>query len=139
MTTDKLTQALVDLLDANKPHASLTVTDARSLDDIELPTIAVDCGDPEPHSLAMPGVQRVPVSIVLRAHAGDDADRPTLKSWADSIEKLINQPETVRDYITASGNGLACHMIQFASGGTSWDQSVFEARFNGDAMTTRTS
>ena len=55
MTTDKLTNALIAILEPVKPDASITVADARRLEEIDLPTIAVDVGDPEKHSLALPG------------------------------------------------------------------------------------
>lgn len=134
--TDKLTQALIDLLDANKPHASITVHDGRSLEEVELPLLVVDCGSPEPHSLAMPGVNRIPVQVVLRVHAGDSGDT-TVKAWLDTVEKLIYQPDVIRGYITASGNGLQCDMIQFSSSGTRWEERIFEAVFSGEALVVR--
>ena len=86
MTTDKLTNALIAILEPIKPDASITVVDARAMSGIDLPTIAVDVGDPERHSLAMPGIMKCPVDIALRCHSGDGETRATLKTWADTIE-----------------------------------------------------
>lgn len=138
-TADRLSQALVDLLDANKPHASISVRDGRDSSDIDLPTIAVDCGDPEPHSLAMPGVNRIPVSVVLRMNFGDGVDRSGASSWGDSIEQLLNDPTVVATYITASGNGVRCDYCHIPSAGTRWVDSTFEMSFSGEALVVRTS
>jgi len=94
MTTDKLANALIALLEPVKPDASITVVDARAQADIDLPTIAIDVGEPERHSLAIPGVMKCPVEITLRAHSGDGVTRDTLKTWADTIEKAINGTST---------------------------------------------
>lgn len=139
MTTDKLTNALIAIIDAIKPDASITVVDARGLDDIDLPTIAVDVGDPERHSLAIPGVMKCSVEITLRAHSGDDADRATLKTWADAIERAINGPEVTRDAITNSGLGLKCDYFQVDGGSTRWEETTFEAAFTAEAWVVRTS
>lgn len=136
MTSDKLTQALVDMLDANKPDPSITVADARSGEEIELPIISVDCSDPEPHSLAMPGVNKIQVAIIFRANLADKS-RSVCRGWLDSIEQLINQPEIVRDYITASGNGIQCDYIHLPTFGTRWDESTFEAESRGESFVVR--
>jgi hypothetical protein len=112
MTTDKLTNAIIAILEPIKPDASITVADARQLGDIDLPTIAVEVADPERHSLALPGVQKCAVTITLRAHPGDGETRATLKIWADTIEKAINGTSTVRDAITSSGLGVQCDYFQ---------------------------
>jgi hypothetical protein len=139
MTTDKLTNALIALLDANNPDASITIADARALDGIELPTIAVSVGSPERHSLAIPGVIKCAVEITLRAHSGDDADRETLTTWADDIEQLINAPETIRDAISNSGLGLLCYLFKMDGGETSWEETTFEAKFTAECWIVRTS
>jgi hypothetical protein len=38
MTTDKLTNALIAILEPIKPDASITVVDARAIAEIDLPT-----------------------------------------------------------------------------------------------------
>jgi hypothetical protein len=138
MTTDKLTNALIAILDAGKPSASITVADARSLDGIELPTIAVDVADPERHSMAIPGVMKCPVSITLRAHSGEDATRANLTTWADAIEKLINSPTDIRDGITSSGLGIQCDFFKLDGGATRWEETTFEAVFSAEAWVVRT-
>jgi hypothetical protein len=139
MTTDKLTNALIAILEPVKPDASITVADARGLDEIDLPTIAVDVGDPERHSLALPGVMKCPVEITLRAHSGDDAGRSTLKTWADAIEKAINSPSEIRDAISNSGLGVQCDHFQMDGGSTRWEDTTFEATFTAEAWIQRTS
>lgn len=138
MTTDKLTNALVAILEAGKPSADITVADARTLDGIELPTIAVDIAEPERHSLAIPGVMKCPVSIVLRAHSGDDATRANLTTWADAIERLINNPSDIRDGITNSGLGIQCDFFKLDGGATRWEETTFEASFSAEAWVVRT-
>lgn len=138
MTTDKLSNALVGIIEAVKPDASITVVDARAVDEIDLPTIAVDVAEPERHSLAIPGVMKCPVNVVLRAHSGDGKTRDELKDWADAIEKVLNGPETVRDAITNSGEGLLCHYFQIDGGSTRWEETTFEASFSAEAWVQRT-
>lgn len=138
MTTDKLTNALIAILEPIKPDASITVVDARRLLDIDLPTIAVDVGEPERHSLAIPGIMKCPVEITLRAHSGDTADRATLKTWSDTIEKAINSPSTTRDAISSSGLGIQCDYFQMSGGGTRWEETTFEASFTAEAWVVRT-
>jgi hypothetical protein len=138
MTTDKLTAALMALFETNKPHESITVRDARSFSDVALPEIVVECEKPDIHSAALVGVNKTPVNIILRAHAGDSESRATLTTWARTIEFLIERPEILRDYITASGQGIRCDYVQFPSGGTGWDDKIFEATFSGEAWVVRT-
>ena len=139
MTTDKLTNALIAILEPVKPDASITVVDARGIDEIDLPTIAVDVGDPERHSLAMPGVMKCSVEITLRAHTGDGETRATLKTWADTIERAINGTTVVRDAISNSGLGLQCDYFQMDGGSTRWEDTTFEATFTAEAWIVRTS
>ena len=139
MTTDKLTNALIAILEPVKPDASITVVDARQLANIDLPTIAVDVGDTERHSLAMPGVQKCQVTITLRVHSGDGDSRATLKTWADEIEKTLNSPTAIRDEVNASGLGVQCDFLHMGPGETSWDETIFEAAFSGEAWIVRTS
>lgn len=139
MTTDKLTNALIAILEPIKPDSSITVADARGLDAIDLPTIAVDVGEPERHSLAIPGVMKCAVEITLRAHSGDDADRATLKTWADTIEKAINGPDAIKAAITNSGLGIQCDFFQMNGGSTRWEETTFEAVFTAEAWIVRTS
>ncbi len=139
MTTDKLTNALIAILEPIKPDASITVVDARAMSAIDLPTIAVDVGDPERHSLAIPGVMKCPVDIVLRCHSGDGETRATLNTWADTIEKAINGPNVTRDAITNSGLGIQCDFFQLNGGSTRWEDTTFEAAFSAEAWVVRTS
>ena len=139
MTTDKLTNALIAILEPIKPDSSITIADARGLAEIDLPTIAVDVGEPERHSLAIPGVMKCAVEITLRAHSGDDADRATLKTWADAIEKAINGPGTIKSEITNSGLGIQCDFFQMNGGSTRWEETTFEAVFTAEAWVVRTS
>lgn len=139
MTTDKLSNALVGIIEAVKPDASITVVDARAVDEIDLPTIAVDIQEPERHSLALPGVMKCPVNVVLRAHSGDGKTRTELKDWADDIEKVLNGPDAIRDAINNSGQGLACFYFQMDGGSTRWEETTFEASFTAEAWVQRTS
>ena len=138
MTTDKLTNALIAILDPIKPDASITVVDARAIADIDLPTIAVDVGDPERHSLAIPGVMKCQVEIALRAHPGDGETRATLKAWADAIERNINGALNVASAISSSGLGLQCDYFQMDGGSTRWEETTFEAVFTAEAWIVRT-
>ena len=139
MTTDKLTNAMIAILEPIKPDASIAVVDARQLETIDLPTIAVAVDDPERHSLAMPGVQKCAVTITLRVHSGDGDTRATVKTWADTIEKAINGTTSVRDAITSSGLGVQCDYFQMHGGSTSWEETTFEASFACEAWIVRTS
>jgi hypothetical protein len=139
MTTDKLTNALIALLEPIKPDASITVVDARAISDIDLPTIAVDVGEPERHSLALPGVMKCPVEITLRAHSGDGVTRDTLKAWADAIERNINGTINVASFISGSGLGVQCDYFQMDGGSTRWEETTFEASFTAEAWIQRTS
>ena len=139
MTTDKLTNALIAILEVAKPDASITVADARALAEIDLPTIAVDVADVERHSLALPGVMRCQIEITLRVHSGDGDSRATLKTWADAIEQTLNGTAIVRDAITLSGLGIRCDYFQMDGGTTRWEETTFEAAFTCEALVTRTS
>jgi hypothetical protein len=139
MTTDKLTNALIAILEPIKPDASITVVDACAQADIDLPTIAVDVGEPERHSLAIPGVMKCPVEITLRCHSGDGVTRANLKTWADTIEKSINGPDVVKSAITNSGLGIQCDHFQMNGGATRWEETTFEAAFTAEAWVVRTS
>lgn len=139
MTTDKLTSALVSLLEAVKPDASLTVVDARSQDPVDLPTIAVSIEKPEGHSSALPGVQKCPVTITLRVHSGDNESRATLVTWADSIEQKMNDPQAIKNAINGGGFGLQCDHWKYEGGSTQWNETVFEAELSAEAWVVRTS
>lgn len=138
MTTDKLTNALIAILDAAKPDDSLVVVDARNQEDCAFPLIAVDVQEPERHSLAIPGVMKCPVEITLRAHPGDGETRATLTSWEDDIERLLNDPASIRDSITFQGLGVQCDYFQIDGGSTKWDETTFEATFTAEAWIVRT-
>lgn len=138
MTTDKLTNALIAILEPIKPDSSITVVDARSVSEIDLPTIAVDVGEPERHSLALPGVMKCPVEITIRAHTGDGETRATLKTWADAIEQAINGTANVAGLISGSGLGVQCHHFQMDGGSTRWEDTTFEAVFTAEAWIQRT-
>jgi hypothetical protein len=138
MTTDKLTNALIGIIDAIKPDADITVADGRGLADIDLPCIAISIEEPERHSLAIPGVMKCPLTITLRAHYGDGETRETLTDWADAIEQAINLPSQIRDAITESGEGLQCDFFQTNGGSTQWEESTFEAAFTAEAWVVRT-
>lgn len=137
-TTDKLTNALVAILEASKPDESITVADARKLGEISLPTVAVDVSPPERHSLAIPGVMKCPFEIVLRCHGGDDETRETLAAWADVIERQINDPADIRDAITSKATGLNCDYCQIAPPFTRWEDTTLEIVFTGGAWIVRT-
>jgi hypothetical protein len=138
MTTDKLTNALIAILEPIKPDASITVADARAQEAIPFPHIAITVDEPERHSLAIPGVMKCPVEIALRVHPGDGATRDTLKTWADVIERAINSPEEIRDDITSSGLGIKCDVFLFNGGATRWDETTFEAVFTAEVWVVRT-
>jgi hypothetical protein len=86
----------------------------------------------------MPGVNRIPVAIVLRMNFGDGEDRTSATTWGDAIERLINDPAVLAQAITGQGFGLRCDYIQLMSADTRWDESTFEASFEGDALVVRT-
>jgi hypothetical protein len=138
MTTDKLTSALIAILEPVKPDSSITVVDARAQADIDLPTIAVDVGEPERHSLAIPGVMKCPVEITMRCHSGDGETHTTLKTWADTIERNLNGQTSVRDAINGTGLGLQCDYFQLDGGSTRWEDTTFEASFTAEAWIVRT-
>ena len=138
MTTDKLANALIALMTAVKPHADITVADARAFDELDIPAIVVDVREPEKHSLALPGVMKCPVEITLRVHPGDDTNRSTAQSWADTIERNLNGIGAVRDYITTAGLGIQCDYFQMDGGSTRWEETTFEATFTCVAWVQRT-
>lgn len=138
MTTDKLTNALIGLLTPIAPD-DVPVVDARMQTEKTLPQIAVSVGEPEPHSSAMPGVQKCPVTITLEAHPGDGQTRETLTEWADSIEQALNEPDTVKDAITESDEGLQCDFWFYHGGTPTWDGSTFQADVTAEAWVVRTS
>lgn len=138
MTTDKLTNALIAILNAAKPDEGIAVVDARAQDEIAFPLIAVSVEQPERHSLAIPGVMKCPVEITLRAHPGDGETRDTLKTWADDMERMLNDPSSVRDSITLQGLGVQCDYFQLDGGSTRWEETTFEATFTAEAWIVRT-
>ena len=138
MTTDKLTSALVAIIEAIKPDDDITVRDARSMGEIDLPTIAIDVKAPEKHSLAMPGVMKCGFDIIMRCHGGDDDSRATITSWANTLEQELNEPSEIRDAVTNEAAGMTCHFIQVEGGSTKWDDTTMETTFSGEAWIVRT-
>jgi hypothetical protein len=139
MTTDKLANALIAIIEDIKPDASITVADGRDTEEISLPMISVAVEDAERHSLALPGVMKCSAVITLRVHSGDATDRAELKTWADTIEQSLNGTTVVRDAITNSGLGVKCDYFQMHGGVTSWNETTFEAAFDCEAWIVRTS
>lgn len=138
MTTDKLTNALIGILTPVAPD-DVPVVDARMQTEKTLPQIAVSVEDPEPHSAAMPGVQKCAVTVTIEAHPGDGESRATLKTWADAIEQALNDPAEVKFSITSSGQGLQCDFWRFFGGAPTWDGSTFQAEITAEAWIVRTS
>jgi hypothetical protein len=131
MTTDRLKKAIVEYLRENKPSDDFLVYDAQGRETFSLPSLAVNIPSVERYSLALPGVQRAQVEVVLRCHAGDGDE---MDLWQDQIESLLNDPSAIRMLLD---EGIRLDLWDYAGGSVSWEESVVETRFTAEAIVSR--
>lgn len=132
-TTYRLKDALADYLLIVRPSTSISVVDATQRAEITLPTLAVEVGDPEPHSTALAHVLRCPVEIKLRTHAGDESDYPTatVNSWIDQIESSLNDPAEIKLLIN---DGVKIDYWLYGGSSQEWEESILETTFTAECL-----
>lgn len=132
-TTHRLKTALVAYLAEISPNANISVVDADQRAEIDLPTLAAEVGEPQPHSTALAHVQRCPVEIKLRTHAGDETDYPTatVNTWIDQIESALNDPAEIKALIN---DGVAIDYWLYQGSSQEWDESVLETTFTAECL-----
>jgi len=133
MTTDRLKQALISHLETNNPSEDITVYDATARAAFGLPCIAVGVPTVERHSVALQGVQRCGVEIVLRCHAGDEEDAE-VSAWVDQIETALNDPSEIRALLDEK---IRMDFWDYQGAHTSWDGSIMETTFSAECLITR--
>jgi hypothetical protein len=128
MITDRLKRGIIDYLRENKPSEDFEVYDAQGREAFALPSLAVNIPTVDRYSLALPGVKRTRVEVVLRCHTGDADD---CESWRDQIETLMNDVSAIRLLID---EGIELHLWDYEGGFSSWEDSVVETRFTAEAI-----
>jgi hypothetical protein len=133
-TTQRIKDALIELLSDNKPDESISVVDARQRAEIELPVLAVDVVGAAALSTTLSMVTQAEAQITLRHHSGDedDADIPT---WIDCIESLFHDKTSM---INALGGDRVIFYDWNYNGSTQdFDESVLEVSFTASIMFAR--
>jgi hypothetical protein len=139
MTADRIKTALVEWLNDCKPDADITVSDAQTFGEAELPRIAVAVVGAETHSPTLPGVQKVQLSVTLHAHASDDDTRAAVEDWCDCIEQRLNDPTVAKAILSAKARGLVVDHWLADGGSPDWDESVLVVTWVAEAWCRRVS
>jgi hypothetical protein len=132
-TTQRLKDSLVSYLDTNKPDAAISVVDSKQRADVNLPTLAVEVGSAEAHSVTLSHIQNCSVEFKLRTHAGDESDYD-IDSWIDTIETLLCSPEAVK---TATLADVQMDHWVYNGSEQEWDESTLEVSFEANCLVSR--
>jgi hypothetical protein len=128
--THRLKNELVGYLLAVRPSTSLEVVDATQTSEMNPPTLAVEVGAPEAHSTALAHVQRCPIEIKLRLHAGDAPDYDA-SDWIDQIEDALDAPDNIKNVIN---DQLAVDYWLYGGSSQEWDESIVETTFTAECL-----
>ena len=132
-TTQRLKARLIAYLGEVSPSDDIAIVDARQRVEIELPTLSVDVPSAEAHSVVLANVQRCEVEIVLRCHAGDEADTD-VDEWIDQIESALNDPSAIKNLM---GSTIRMDHWLYTGSVQDWDESVMETTFSAECLVTR--
>lgn len=132
-TTQRLKARLIAYLGDVSPSDDIAIVDARQRAEIELPTLSVDVPSAEAHSVVLANIQRCEVEIVLRCHAGDEADAD-VNEWIDQIESALNDPSAIRAIM---GSKIRMDHWLYTGSVQDWDESVMETTFSAECLVTR--
>jgi hypothetical protein len=134
MTSDKVKSAIISYLGGN---LSIPVVDAESMNEIELPCVAVKISEVSRFSLALSAVESITLQIVYREHEGDTS-RSSIETQSDAISALLVDPETLKHALnTVIANGAHIDMIHFSGGSPAWDEATLECSWDGDCYAQR--
>jgi len=128
--THRLKNELKDYLLAVRPSTSLSVVDATQALEIDPPTLGVEIGQPEAHSTALAHVQRCPVEIKMRLHAGDSADYDA-SDWINQIEAALDDPAQIKLLVN---EGLMIDYWLYGGSSQEWDESTIETTFTAECL-----
>ena len=131
--THQLKNELKDYLLEVRPSAALSVVDASQALEMSPPTLAVEIGQPEAHSTALAHVQRCPVEIKLRLHAGDDADYDAA-DWIMQIEDALDDPANIKLLIN---DKVQIDYWLYGGSAQEWDESLVETTFTAECLVSR--
>lgn len=129
-TTQRLKDSLNAYLLELRPSSSLSIVDSKQRADIELPTLAVEVSNVEPHSSALANIQRCQVSFKLRHHAGDEADYD-IDSWIDQIESLLCDSSAIK---SICDERIQIDYWLFNGSSQDWDESILEVNFDAECL-----
>jgi hypothetical protein len=133
-TTQRIKDALIVLLDDNKPDESISVVDARQRVEIELPVLAVDVTGTAAHSVALSMVTQAEVQITLRHHSGDEAEAD-IPAWIDCIESLLHDKSRVIG--TLNETRVIFYDWNYNGSTQDFDESVLEVSFTASILFAR--
>jgi hypothetical protein len=128
--TQKIKTGLIKLL-SDELGSDITILDAKSLAAFDLPLLAIDAPTTAAHSEALQMVERITITAILRAHAGDHepGDLDELIGWIESI--LANSSEIRRTLDAKVYSWVYNGSVQ------DWSESVIEIRFDAECLAAR--
>lgn len=132
--SQQIKTAVIDYLSECGLDESISIVDADSRAEIELPVLAVDVPSIEAHSTALSMVHRADVELTLRSHVGDDSESDVL-AWSDQIESALHDSSG----LAAVFSDAALTVYEWTYGGskTEWDESTSEVTFTASVLVQR--
>lgn len=131
-TTKRLKNGLVDLLELRKPDSGITVLDAQSFDETQLPCLVVDVPSVTNYSEKLMDVQRITVEITLCIHSGDDTS--SAEDWIEAVEVLIRDRSFMEQ---VAGEGLKVYHWNYQGSSQEWSGEVQYTRFQAEVLAAR--
>ena len=128
----RIKNALIAYLSDNSPDESIAVVDARQRAEIELPTMTVDVVATAAHSTALANVTQAQAQIILRCHAGDEAESD-IPTWIDLMESYFFDKSLM---IATCGNadGLIFYDWNYNGSTQDFDDAILEVTFTADIL-----
>jgi len=129
----RLKLSLVEYLMATRPSSDLAVVDATQAAEMDAPVLGIEVGQPEAHSVALAHVQRCPVEIRLRLHAGDAANYDA-NEWIGIVEEALDDPEQIKLLV---GDMVRIDYWLYGGAAQEWDDSIIETTFTAECLCSR--
>ncbi len=128
----RIKNELITYLSDNSPDESIAMVDARQRGEIELPTLTVDVVGTAAHSTTLSNVTQAQVQIVLRCHAGDEAESD-IPTWIDVFESYFFD-KSLMIATCGSANGVTFYDWNYNGSTQDFDDAILEVTFTADIL-----
>lgn len=132
--SQQIKAAVIEYLNECTFDESISVVDADSRAQLDLPILAVDISSMDAHSQALSMVHRAEVEIILRSHTGDDTEADVL-AWSDQVESALHDSSALAAIF--SDASLTIYEWTYGGSTTDWDEATSEVTFTASVLVQR--